>query len=370
MAAFEVLALDPTTPQIRAPGASDTYSFPRSVELPLGTANGVLYLNGSKVATSGSALTFDGTNLGLGVTPSAWSGVTALQIASSGAIGGNNQYLDVTTNAYYNAGYKYIGTGLAAKYGQALGQHQWFTAPSGTAGNAITFTQAMTLSSDGTFRVKGAGTAGSTDAVQFSGSAPASSMTLSAAGNLLVGVTSDANSARGVFGGSVIATTNSISTFSGDYVGFDRTASKNLRIFSGTGDATGSVIEFYTGVSGSISERARITSTGNQIDSQPAESAQNSSVTLTVANLQAQIITSNAAVTLTLPTGTNLDTYTTSMTSNTAFEVVFIATTASAITIAANGNTTVGSLTVSGNTSGTFRFRKTAANTFTVYRVA
>jgi hypothetical protein len=31
-----------------------------------GTANGVLYLNGSKVATSGSALTFDGTNLGVG----------------------------------------------------------------------------------------------------------------------------------------------------------------------------------------------------------------------------------------------------------------------------------------------------------------
>ena len=30
--------------------------------LSQGTANGVLYLNGSKVATSGSALTFDGTN--------------------------------------------------------------------------------------------------------------------------------------------------------------------------------------------------------------------------------------------------------------------------------------------------------------------
>ena len=29
--------------------------------LTSGTANGVLYLNGSKVATSGSALTFDGT---------------------------------------------------------------------------------------------------------------------------------------------------------------------------------------------------------------------------------------------------------------------------------------------------------------------
>jgi hypothetical protein len=62
MAAFEVLALDTTTPQIRAPGASDTYTFPRAVELPLGTANGVLYLDGSKVATSGTALSFDAAN--------------------------------------------------------------------------------------------------------------------------------------------------------------------------------------------------------------------------------------------------------------------------------------------------------------------
>ena len=68
MAAFEVIALDTATPQLRAPGASDTYTFPRAVEMPLGTANGVLYLNGSKVVTSGSALTFDGTNLGVGTS--------------------------------------------------------------------------------------------------------------------------------------------------------------------------------------------------------------------------------------------------------------------------------------------------------------
>jgi hypothetical protein len=66
MAAFEVIALDTATPQLRAPGAADTYTFPRAVEMPLGTANGVLYLNGSKVVTSGSGLTFDGTNLGVG----------------------------------------------------------------------------------------------------------------------------------------------------------------------------------------------------------------------------------------------------------------------------------------------------------------
>lgn len=31
MAAFEVLALDPVTPQIRAPGATDTYTVPRAI---------------------------------------------------------------------------------------------------------------------------------------------------------------------------------------------------------------------------------------------------------------------------------------------------------------------------------------------------
>jgi hypothetical protein len=37
-----------------------------NVTLSGGTANGVAYLNGSKVLTTGSALTFDGTNLGVG----------------------------------------------------------------------------------------------------------------------------------------------------------------------------------------------------------------------------------------------------------------------------------------------------------------
>jgi hypothetical protein len=88
-------------------------------------------------------------NLGLGVTPSAWSGVTALQLAGSGFIASNNQYLEISTNTYYNAGYKYIGTGLATDYSQQAGKHIWFTAASGTAGNPITFTQAMTLDASG-----------------------------------------------------------------------------------------------------------------------------------------------------------------------------------------------------------------------------
>jgi len=45
-----------TTPSVSSPTISD------------GTANGVPYLNGSKVLTTGSALVFDGTNLGIGTT--------------------------------------------------------------------------------------------------------------------------------------------------------------------------------------------------------------------------------------------------------------------------------------------------------------
>lgn len=89
-------------------------------------------------------------NLGLGVTPSAWASGTAFQVltASVSSVGNSAQYMQ---NAYYNAGYKYIGSGYASLYEQNKfnGTHNWFTAPSGTAGNAITFTQAMTLDASG-----------------------------------------------------------------------------------------------------------------------------------------------------------------------------------------------------------------------------
>jgi hypothetical protein len=120
-----------------------------------GTANGVAYLNGSKVLTTGSALVFDGTNLGVGVTPSAWgSGYRAVMVNPSSAgplalaSAGDEGIMSV--NAYNNAGWKYVSTGIASTYYmQTGGTHRWFNAASGTAGNAITFTQAMTLDASG-----------------------------------------------------------------------------------------------------------------------------------------------------------------------------------------------------------------------------
>jgi hypothetical protein len=89
-------------------------------------------------------------NLGLGVTPSAWNTVTALQVKNA-SLGGysSNNYL--SANAYYESAWKYITSNRALQYIQEAdaGQHQWFTAASGTAGNAISFTQAMTLDASG-----------------------------------------------------------------------------------------------------------------------------------------------------------------------------------------------------------------------------
>jgi hypothetical protein len=89
-------------------------------------------------------------NLGLGVTPSPWDTFTAsFQIAgaSLSGLGANNTAL--ASNAYYQGGWKYYGTASASLYQQNAGQHAWSVAGSGTAGNAITFTQAMTLDSSG-----------------------------------------------------------------------------------------------------------------------------------------------------------------------------------------------------------------------------
>jgi hypothetical protein len=181
-------------------------------------------LNGSKVATSGSALTFDGTgfavgatpsatfkiytrtattggafqsdngvntgfvvrfdsnttligndfnqplvfltnnaekmrldssgNLGLGVSPSAWrSNYKALQINTTGAVWSSPQFTFFSDNTYQDSSdvSRYLTTAPAVLYAlnRNSGVHAWYNAPSGTAGDAITFTQAMTLDASG-----------------------------------------------------------------------------------------------------------------------------------------------------------------------------------------------------------------------------
>jgi len=96
-------------------------------------------------------------NLGLGVTPSAWNTITpVLQIQNTAFSAYQGVQALYSSNAVYTTGWKYLQTGNATYYSHnevAGGVHAWFNAPSGTAGNAITFTQRMTLDSFGNLLV-------------------------------------------------------------------------------------------------------------------------------------------------------------------------------------------------------------------------
>jgi len=128
-------------------------------------------------------------NLGLGVTPSAWGSVfKSIDVNTNGASFASAGTADARmyANAYYNGtSWIYKGGSFASGYQQVNSEHRWLTAPSGTAGTAITFTQAMTLASSG---------------------------------NLLIGTTTDAGykldvNGTGRFSGALSGTS---ATFSGD----------------------------------------------------------------------------------------------------------------------------------------------------------
>jgi hypothetical protein len=194
-------------------------------------------------------------NLGLGVTPSAWnSSYKAFQsqagaIASVGA--GEAAYLH---NAFIAASgnYTYVNTAAAARYSQAGGVHYWFNAASGTAGNAITFTQAMTLT---------------------------------AAGNLLVGRTSLSISgvkvdAEGLFG----------SIKSGNWSwSFGASASINAFVINDT-------------TSGSSVERCRIDNSGNLLVGTTATTGSASNSTQLVGGIHSTVSGSVSAATSTATT--------------------------------------------------------------------
>jgi hypothetical protein len=89
-------------------------------------------------------------NLGLGVTPSAWNTYKAIEIGTLGSsLAATSGQTILTNNAYYQSNWKYAATGLASFALQINGEHRFYNAPSGTAGNPITFTQAMTLDASG-----------------------------------------------------------------------------------------------------------------------------------------------------------------------------------------------------------------------------
>jgi hypothetical protein len=132
-------------------------------------------------------------NVGIGVTPSATDSTyfQALEIARVGQgltaaknalTGSPSSWLSNNSYATYSSGvvWNYAISQPAAQYRLFEGQHQWFTAPSGTANNPISFGDAkMTLDASGNLLV-GLTTAGTTAAktIQIAnGTAPTANVT-------------------------------------------------------------------------------------------------------------------------------------------------------------------------------------------------
>jgi len=123
------------------------------------TPDGTVRLGvGNAGATSSDILIANSSgNLGLGVTPSAWSSTfKAFQIGARGSVyAGSDASMRLAYNAYYDGtGYKRIAASSASHWiADTDGSFAWLQAGSSTAGSAISFTQAMTLDASGNLLV-------------------------------------------------------------------------------------------------------------------------------------------------------------------------------------------------------------------------
>jgi hypothetical protein len=144
-------------------GGQDVYIHPAgSASAPSITANGDTNTGIFFPAADTVGITTGGTerarvdsagNLGLGVTPFANSLSKGLDWVNGAGVFGNSNNAYWSANAYYDSAWKYKATAAAAFLGMESGSFRFNIAASGTAGNAITFTEAMRLDASGNFMV-------------------------------------------------------------------------------------------------------------------------------------------------------------------------------------------------------------------------
>jgi hypothetical protein len=193
-------------------GSGNTPTAAQIAGIDSGSSNGQLALYTTASGTSTERVRVDASgNVGVGVVPSAWSLIKALELPSGVYLGSYtasatpNLYLGA--NNYFNGtNFIYSGSYAATKYEQTAGVHSWFNAASGTAGNAITFSERMRIDSSGNLLV--GTTSGSPDSfgeklfVSQSGANSAfvgSNTNASCTSAAIIGVTADRNTTNNSF---------------------------------------------------------------------------------------------------------------------------------------------------------------------------
>lgn len=154
-------------------GTSPTLATPTittSATVPLviggtGTTSTLTLRSTSGVGTTGADIVFQAGNNGateiarmdnagnmaIGATPSPWhSSFRALDLSTYGAVAATTASTRLTANAYSDGtNWIYKTSATASYYSQSGGQHSFFTAASGTAGNAITFSERVRIALNG-----------------------------------------------------------------------------------------------------------------------------------------------------------------------------------------------------------------------------
>ena len=252
-------------------GAALTLSS--SLTLSAGTANGVLYLNGSKVATSGSVLTFDGAQLGV-------NGITVGR--GAGAVSSNTAVGASAFNSASNSGGYGVAVGYQALYYNTTGSRNtaagYQAAYANTTGSSITafgdeslysnttggYNTAVGGPDSGTWPVLYSNTTGSYNTAVGSGSLAKNT---TASNNTALGYqalyanTTGANNIAVGFNAGYVNTTGYSNTFLGRTAGESNTTGyQNTFIGNNSGNAistgnSNTILGRYTGNQGGLDIR-------------------------------------------------------------------------------------------------------------------
>jgi len=258
-----------------------------------------------------------------------------------------------------------------------------------TADGAAAVTERMRITSDGRFQFNGSNTLATTmvstaNAVTLANAATLyqfrANATPNAANTSNVGFGSDSDlPATGAFGSNygffsnTIATGGATLTNNYGFYAAAQTVGTNQYAFYANNAAATNRWNFYA--AGTADNYfAGYTYIKNVLwQYAPAPTSKAAAATLTAAELQTGILnTTGTTYTITLPTGTAIDTgFTNIAFTDVGFEWNVINTASGTITIAqgASGMSTLGTLTIATGTSARFRLRRTAANTYVLYRL-